>query len=295
MNLVKTHILPQKSRPMTARTFLFFLILILAGLSAKAQDSLTIVSHNVLAFAGHPTEIHRTDSALILKAAAFYKSQGADLVVLQECPEKEGIELLARAMGFHLVFLKQGWKGNPTSAYPYGFPGAILSRYPLTLRYDVHASTDTIPKGVYERHFGGAEIKTKKGTLLILGNHLCADYDGKFREETRLEELNFAFRKMPDCKNCIATVWAGDFNSKPGSLPYQRLVNAGFIDTQREENYPTVPVPDPKVRIDYIFLKSKKALRFKALPIALPVDKETGLHFSDHVPCMSRIYLRVKS
>lgn len=268
--------------------FFRFFVFLMINLPAFSQDTLRIMTHNVLAFSGHPKEYHKLDEDILNNGISFYRKMQVDLLLLQESPPEPYVQILADSLGFDYFFMQGKYKGGGN--YPYGFPGTILSRYPVDLTFDFNAEVANVADSVFQRHLGTATLITPLGKLQVTGVHLCADWGGKFREGTRMKELELLFEYLPDCQDCIVRILAGDFNSTPGSKPWQKIINAGYKDTHEVVNYPNVPVPDSQYRIDYIFLNEDTELNFQPADIKIPYYTEKGLYLSDHVPCMVMIF-----
>jgi endonuclease/exonuclease/phosphatase family metal-dependent hydrolase len=266
------------------RILLCFLLL---PFSSFSQDTITLVSHNVLAFSGHPKEVHQTDTAVFNRALAYYKSLNADVIVLQEGPQELYVKKLAASLNFKYAFFKDGWAGN--SQYPHGFPGCVISRFPILEIADQNQNRTHLADSVFQRHLGFVKLKAPIGIIQVVGLHLCADFGGRFREGTRMKELEILFETLPECKTCICTILAGDFNSKPGSSPYKKVLENGFTDSHTGSDFFTVPVPNPAVRIDYMFVKKKVNLTMIPQPVEMPFYQDLRLHLSDHKPCILKL------
>jgi len=267
------------------KPFLFFYACILS-LYGYSQDTITVLTHNVLAFSGHPIEIHHTDSIILQNAIAFYREINPDIIILQECPAIENVKKLADSLLYDFEFFKPRFQGN--DQYPYGFPGCVMTRFPIIESYDFLNDREGIPDSIFERHFGMVKLETENGTIQVTGLHLCADFNGKFREGTRLREIDLALTKIITCDTCFLNILAGDFNSKPFSLPYNFILENGYKDTHFDANYATVPIPNPTVRIDYIFVKSRRQVRFFPIKLELPYYRESDSYLSDHLPLLTK-------
>jgi endonuclease/exonuclease/phosphatase family metal-dependent hydrolase len=253
-----------------------------------AQDTLRVLTHNVLAFSGHPKELHYTDTAIVEKAIEFYASLQPDILIIQESPAEETIEYMAKKLNFQYAFFQSAYKGDKT--FPYGFPGAILTRYSIQDNFDLNKNRNTIADSIFQRFLGSVVIQTELGTIQVVGLHLCADWGNKFRENTRMNEITLLFNRIELCDSCITQLIVGDFNSTPTSLPYKEFIHRGYVDTHLELNEPTVPVPNSKVRIDYIFMKQNNTISFKENSLNLPYYDDLFLYLSDHRPCLTLFY-----
>ncbi|MEM6505923.1 MAG: endonuclease/exonuclease/phosphatase family protein, partial [Planctomycetota bacterium] len=78
------------------------------------------------------------------------------------------------------------------------------------------------------------------------------------------------------------TIVAGDFNFTPDSVPYQALIDAGWVDTAAAfgDPKPTYPSKTPRIRIDYVFVRP--AERWRVLNVQV-LDEPAA---SDHAPVL---------
>ncbi len=212
-----------------------------------------------------------------------------DILVIQESPPEDIIQILADSLGFNYFFLEGKHPGD--KVYPYGFPGSILTRYPVEATFDLNQEEVDVADALFKRHLGTVQIKSPIGMIQVTSAHLCSNWGGEFRESIRLGELDVLFTDLPVFESS-AHVIAGDFNCQPGSKPYEKVVNSGFTDTHLDADYPTIPVRDPNKRIDYIFYQSDGDIRAMAVPVNIPYYDDLGLYLSDHIPCMTQFYVR---
>lgn len=261
------------------------LFLCLLTLPARSQERFTVLTHNVLAFSGHPKETHEIDTTILRKAISYYKGKNVDMLVLQECPSEKYIKILADSLDFNFTFFRGKYSGSNT--YPYGFPGCIMSKYEIVDTFDLNTTKVEVQDAVFQRHLGSVVLKTPMGLIQLIGLHLCANWGGEFREGTRLRELDVLLKAVPKCDSCVAHIVAGDFNSKPGSNPYLKMNDFGFVDTHQGIGAPTVPVPSSENRIDYIFMNKASKLRYSTEAIRVPYYPDLELYLSDHQPCMT--------
>jgi len=57
-----------------------------------------------------------------------------------------------------------------------------------------------------------------------------------------VKELDLILKKAYRCDSCLADFIVRDFNSVPNSIPYNMIIQAGFMDLHIQFNYPTGPV-----------------------------------------------------
>jgi len=269
--------------------YLFYTLLFVSSITTFAADTITVISHNVLAFSGHPTKIHKTDHLVVQQAIEFYRKTKADIILLSESPSEETIRILADSLNYHYAFYTANWNGN--TEYPYGFPGCILTKFPISKSIDYNKDRNNIADSLFQRFWGSCYLTTKYGKARITGVHLCANFD-RNRESNRIAELNLLFTNIDTCNDCAFDILAGDFNSLPNSTPYQLIVNKKFVDSHNQYNYPTVPVPSPKVCIDYIFIYENLKANYKQIPTELPYNENTQKFLSDHYPCMVQLIFK---
>jgi endonuclease/exonuclease/phosphatase family metal-dependent hydrolase len=250
-------------------------------------NSIIIVSHNVLAFSGHPKDIHEIDTVILQRAIKFYRELNTDILVIQESPSEGYVQILADSLGFNYFFLQEKFLGN--KEYPYGFPGCILSKFPFKETFDYNKKKSQIPDSIFQRHWGGVKVETTLGIIQLHSVHLCADWGGQYRESTRMTELAFLLKEVQTCDSCIANIIVGDFNSLPDSNPYNLMIEYGFLDAHVRDPEPTVPVPNPKYKIDYVFYEKGNKVTVTPKSSILPYSEDLNLYLSDHYPCIIMI------
>ena len=260
---------------------IFIFIFSLSRGQVPIDSSIIIVSHNVLAFSGHPKDINKPDTMILERAIKFYKELHIDILVIQESPSEDFVKILADGLGLNYFFLQ--------TKYLYGFPGCILSKFPFKQTFDYNKTISQLSDSIFQRHWGGVKVETSWGIIQLHSVHLCADWGGKFRESTRMKELTYLLNEVQTCDSCLANIVAGDFNSIPNSNPYDLMTEYGFLDSHLQNPEPTVPVPNPKYRIDYIFYEKSKKIKINPLSPTLPYYEDLNLFLSDHYPCIIKI------
>ena len=106
--------------------------------------------------------------------------------------------------------------------YPFAFPGAVLSRLPLSAAIDHAAAVRSPQDHRFHRPWGGATVATGATPLRVASTHLCSDWGGVMREGTRLEEIACLLAGPP------ADLIAGDFNAQDLAGPIARMRAAGW-------------------------------------------------------------------
>ncbi len=182
-------------------------------LQAYSQDTITVMTHNVLAFSGHPKVTHEIDTTILAKAISYYKNKNIDVLVLQECPAENYVKILADSLNLNYAFFKTKSSGNNT--FPYGFSRCIMSKYEIIETFDLNTTKFEIPDTIYQRHLGSVILRTPVGFIQVTGLHLCANWGKKFRENNRMQELDVMLSYVPKCDSCVANIVAGDLNSRP--------------------------------------------------------------------------------
>lgn len=258
--------------------------------------SLTLLSWNVLAFAGHPSGPFVTRPEVVVQALDFISERDPDLVAFQEAPAAEGwqrgLGLRPAAPWPHGVAFRARWPGQ--GDYPHGFPGQLLSRFAPLEVVDLVATTDAhLAPAVFQRHWGRTLLALPEGkSVWLVQTHLCADYDGKNHALIRLEEVRLLLADLATLDAAVPVLLCGDFNFLPDSEPYRQLLAAGFQDTCPEPRaYPTVPVPNPVVKIDFIFYRGP-GLTCTAFERPELRPDPNGRWLSDHFPIMATFSLR---
>jgi endonuclease/exonuclease/phosphatase family metal-dependent hydrolase len=217
----------------------------------------------------------------------------ADVIALQECPARELVVAAADELGMHLAWFPACWPGD--AVWVGGFPGAILSRWPLEeARDEVTAHADLDPT-LFNRHWGSARVMTPGGPLLVHAYHCCSDFGGEFKESVRCAEIEAVLAAVGE-DHAQATVLLGDHNADPGSAPLALLAAAGFVDAHAAAGTGdgfSCQAIEPSCRIDQCWLRGCRALRCAVqgqTPFGRRVD-ETAPALSDHLPLMVELVI----
>ncbi|MFM2092216.1 MAG: hypothetical protein RLZZ127_2705 [Planctomycetota bacterium] len=257
-----------------------------------SPGELRVVTYNVLGLRGFPARqggpvaFPEPHPALVTELAGRIAGWRADIVLLQEAPPEAVVRELARQAGMHAAFWST--RGPSGAEWPFGFPGAVLSRFPLTQVQDRAAALRTPADARFHRHWGEATAMTPGGPLRVAGMHLCADWGGVFREEVRLAELEaVSAAPLPD-------LIAGDFNTRPDAAPWRRMRDAGWRDAWLEAGAAgdglTSDTRQRIQRIDYLWLAPHCPWRVAAAEVlpdpVLTVDGAEVL-LSDHHPVLA--------
>jgi exodeoxyribonuclease-3 len=229
-----------------------------------------ILSYNIL-FGGEDRIPHITN---------VIRAQQPDVVALLEANSRENVETLARELDMQFVF---GEANNE-------FHIAWLSRLPV-----VRSENHRLP--VLTKTLLEIEVLWQRRPVHLFAAHLRHARDPEF-EQKRAEEL----RAIIDVMNHVyyrPHLLAGDLNAihpadRPGietQTPCQAiplLLNAGYIDCYRRV-HPIAPgytfkLPEPYLRIDYIFASLEMALNLHSCTV---INSEEAQIASDHLPIMA--------
>ncbi|MEX2580660.1 MAG: endonuclease/exonuclease/phosphatase family protein [Verrucomicrobiales bacterium] len=206
-----------------------------------------------------------------------------DLVALQEVDvgvKRSGrvhqVRRLAELTGMAARF-------GPTQHYEGGlFGNAVLTNLPI-IDVEIHplpyteatAELQTYPRGAI-----AVTVTAPDGDpLRFVSTHFQHNViDDRIAEAKAINEL-FAGEE-----DGLRTILAGDINAKPHEEPVQLLL-ARWTNATDEPPAPTVPVADPKSRIDYIFYRPATAFRLKDAKVIPEVMA------SDHRPVFAELEL----
>ena len=169
-----------------------------------------------------------------------------DLVALQEVDFKTN-----RAQGYDLVTeLGQRTKMSPIFGKAMSFDGGeygegALSKYSFlsTKNHPLVAGEGKEPRAAIE-----VNVKIESGDVIrFVGTHLDHTRDGIDRIN-QVNQLNDIF-----VKDDVPTILAGDLNSRPESEAMKILFKHWTPSSSKFE--PTMPVGEPKARIDYVLFR----------------------------------------
>jgi len=248
-----------------------------------------VVSFNVLGCRGFPLEsggpvsFPEVSPALVQALANRLVHWRADVVILQEAPLETDVREVARLAGMQVAFFPA--QSNPNAEWPFGFPGAVLSKYPLSEIEDRARAIRRPGDERFQRHWGSVAVTIGAHTLRVQGMHLCADWGGMKRESTRLAELE-ALLSSP-----AGDLIGADCNTRPGEAPWQRLKEAGWRDGWIEAGAAgdglTSDARNRIQRIDYLWLSPQSGWRAAGAEVLTDLKvtvNGTELFLSDHCP-----------
>jgi endonuclease/exonuclease/phosphatase family metal-dependent hydrolase len=258
----------------------------------------TSIAYNILACRGYPdTEGNRARRTAVgehmaERMALELALYGPDVVTFSESPPEAIVARIAAALEMNYAWFESGWPGN--DEYPGGFPGTILSRYPITAKENCPtADGGARPEDLFTRHWCRATLETEAGPLAVFSAHLHPSDD-----EIRAREIAEILKVIgPDLEAGRSLVLQGDLNHTPEGPEYARWVEAGLTDTfsTREQRHRfTFSSIAPDARIDYIWAAGPLAesvtearVLFEGAYRTNP-DDPTSFALSDHVPVLAR-------
>lgn len=280
---------------------LLSLIFMHSAAAAKDQDvaqdgqessvGIRVVVWNILGARGFPLVpggpiVFQEPSPLVIVAMAdFLRKTKADLIVLQETPPEKDVRALGRLLGMQAAFFPAQAASGPE--WPFGFPGAVLSRYPMKDATPWAGEGLGLARDLFQRHWGEVTIDIDRRPLRVASLHLCADWGGVNREHTRVAEIEAVLKS-----NC-ADILAGDFNMTPNSTPWRRLQQAGWRDAWLESQASgegwTSDTRRRKRRIDYAWIEPGSSWICRKAEVLHGLQVEIDgqpLFLSDHLPLL---------
>jgi endonuclease/exonuclease/phosphatase family metal-dependent hydrolase len=209
-----------------------------------------------------------------------------DVIGLQELDLNRGrsarvdqTALIADLLGWHRYFHPALRRGDEH------FGDAILSRYPMRLRQAKELPSVTTRLCPEPRAAIWMEVESPIGKVQVINTHL-----GLGRRERLMQaELLAGPEWLGSVEATDSLVLIGDFNSLPGSPPFQVLA-------QRLRDVRTLVTPSPRLRtfptslpslaVDHIFVNEK----FRVESVAVVRNTETRIA-SDHLPLVAALRL----
>lgn len=261
----------------TSFTLLLVVFLGLIGDSARGDESgssrpLRVLCYNIHWALGMDGEYD------VARIAEVIKKEKPDLVALQEVDvgvERSGrvheIRELAKLTGLAARF-------GPTQHYQGGlFGNAVLTHLPI-LDVAIHPlpyTEATEEKTTYPRGAIAVTVEAPDGKpLRFVSTHFQHNVP-----EDRVAEAKAINGLFADE---LRTILAGDINAKPEEEPVQVLLEQ-WENATDDPPAPTVPVKEPKSRIDYIFYRPAEAFLLKEARVIPEVMA------SDHRPVFAEL------
>lgn len=267
-----------------------------AQTDATGDRGLTSISYNVLACRGYPEtddnrdRLIRAREDMTKRIALELRLYQPDIVTFQESPDEATVAAIAEAMNMHYAFFPGGWPGNDD--WPGGFPGTIMSRFPIVDKENCPLAAGTRPDDLFTRHWCSAVLETGRGRLPVFSAHLYpSDADVREREVTEILKV-----LQPHLDAGAAFLFQGDLNHAPDGPEYARWSEAGLTDTFAAKGNGvdvTIPSTEPKKRIDYIWAHGALADRLEEARILFEgqfrtnPDDPKSFALSDHIPVLA--------
>lgn len=261
---------------------------LLAASPAQRALSLRTISYNVLACrgfngkAGDRTAVRRMAKQIPARLALELALHKPDIVTFQESPKKAVVADISKRMGMHFAY------------FPGGYPGTVMSRFPIVEQENCPLAEGERPKDLFTRHWGKAVLRTESGDLAIYTAHL---YPGAKGHERRMREVPLMLRAMKeDIDSGRSMIFQGDLNHTPEAPEYQRWVDAGLQDcyAAKGTGQPlTIPSTVLRTRIDYIWTHGPLSSRLRECRVLFEgafrtnPDDSTSVALSDHVPVLA--------
>lgn len=261
-----------------------------------AEPGIRSISYNVLACRGYPrnsSTAEALDSAKTKMPELFAAELGQyepDIITLQEGPPEDTVAEIADRLSMQYAWFPPGWPGN--TDYPGGFPGAVITRYPII----ESENTPTLaggepPAGYYTRHWGRTVLNSPRGPLHIFSAHLHAS-----DADMRLKEVEAIAAVVASVDSKHHVVLQGDLNHRPTDREYPHWVQSGLVDAfaaKGSGSPETFSSVSPRSRIDYIWAggalrESVTACRVlrEGRFIPDPTD-DASFALSDHLPVLA--------
>lgn len=262
--------------------------LLRAATQAPPPPPLRTITYNVLACRGFNgkegdrkvvARMRPQIPARIALELALYKP---DIVTFQESPKEAVVADISKRMGMNYAYFRSG------------FPGAVLSHFPIVREQNCPLAEGKRPKDLFTRHWGKAVLKTKAGELAVYTAHL---YPGEGGHERRMREVPLMLAAMKqDIDSGRSMILQGDLNHKPDSAEYQSWIDAGLQDSfaAKGTGQPlTIPSTKPRMRIDYVWTGGPLSSQLRECRVLFegafrthPEDSKT-VALSDHIPLLA--------
>jgi len=253
------------------------------------KKGLRTITYNVLACrgynggkSGNAAAVKRMAPQIPARIALELALHQPDIVTFQESPREAVVADIAERLGMHYAY------------FPGGFPGTVMSRFPIVESVNCPLAEGERPSDLFTRHWGKAVLRLDGGDLALYTAHLYPGVDG---HERRLREVPLMLAAMQeDIDSGRPLILQGDLNHTPAAAEYQSWVDAGLRDCFKDKGTGqdlTIPSTTPRSRIDYIWthgsmptpLQESRVL-FEGAFRTNPED-ETSVALSDHIPVLA--------
>ena len=220
-----------------------------------------------------------------------------NIINFAEGPKEDVVAEMAKMLNMNYAFFPGAQDGKG------GFPGAILTNYEI-ISHRTRPFTDkkNDAKELFTRHWGKAILRTPAGKKLVVHSAHLWPFKKEPRDtEIRMEEIRELVAAIrTDLKTVDSVILQGDLNHSPDMPEYQKLREAGLIDTFVAAGVGdgnTIDGIKPSRRIDFILaqgeiaknIKQNRALfegNFRTNP-----DDPKGWALSDHLPVLADFIL----
>jgi len=261
-----------------------------------ARTGLRTITYNVLACRGYPesrknrTKLDHARPQMTTRFALELGLYEPDIVSFQEAPDKDTVASIAQQMGMNFVWFPGGWEGDED--WPGGFPGAIITHFPIIDSENCPLVQGPRPSDLFTRHWGRAVVQTDIGELAFFSAHLHpSNHVVRTREITEIRQVI-----ADDLRFNRSLLLQGDLNHKPSGPEYQLWTRADLVDAWAEKGTGqafTVSRRGPRARIDYIWAHgpiaqclSECRVLFEGAFRTNPDDPQS-FALSDHLPVLA--------
>lgn len=265
-----------------------FLLFLLFSPGVQAQDSLKVVSYNLMGMKPGTYPDTRLPQ-IIEKLIAL----DPDIIGLQEINQDRygsGLDNQCRVIAdslssyfgtpyyYYQEFTHHSWDNQYNE-----YIGIITKLSVLETGYYQLAT------GVFPRKVVWNLIETPFGKINFLNTHLS--YNSSATRIQQVQQIIDYINSLHQSYETYGTILCGDFNDTPGSSAIKKLTETGssdfYFDTYRENNPGesgnTVPSNAPTSRIDYIFQHSKSYLDIDSSYIVMDTPFNGNTYCSDHL------------
>lgn len=260
------------------RACLSIILFLLVACSARALITqpvrLRVLTYNIHHGEGIDGvfDLERIARVILDTAPDIVAVQEVDSVTTRSGGVDQAAEL-GRLTGMHAVFGKaMDYAGG-------GYGEAVLSRFPFagTGNHILSASPGHEPRAALTVYI---RLGAEGPSIAFTGTHLDHTRDPTDRI-TQAGEINMIFSEERD----TPMILAGDLNAVPGSEPMDLLLGM-WTDAASSNPQPTIPVEQPRRRIDYILYRPAGSWRVIEATV---IDERVA---SDHRPLLAVLEYR---
>lgn len=262
--------------------------------SLERAGRLRTIAYNVYACDGWPktrrnqARLARAKSQIPARLTLELALYDPHIVTFCEAPAENLVAEIASQLEMNYVYFEGG------------FPGAILSVYPIVAPRNFSLQSEEAPGDLFTRHFGQAVLELDDGELAVYSAHL-----NPHKQQTRLCEIAAILDTMArDLEANRPLLLQGDLNHRPDTPEYRKWIAGGLIDafaTKGNGGGATSRANKPVLRIDYVWAHGPLAAHLascRALfegAFRLNPEDPAGFALSDHLPVMAAFENRLNS